>query len=61
MNYYTLLVMVDGRWCIEFGDYDKKVVEQEKFDSFSEDKTMIIKTSPNQHAINAKVAELNGE
>lgn len=59
MKYHTLLTMENGRWYIQFGDYDKDVVKQEKEDDYSGFKTKIITTGDSQEAIDKKVAELN--
>lgn len=60
-NYYSLLVKEDGRWTIQFGDYDRKVVQQEVADEYSGVTTKIITTNPDQASIVAAVAALNGD
>lgn len=58
-KYYTLLSLVEGKWFIQFGDYSKDVVNEEKEDSYPNCKCKIITTSDSQEAIQAKVNELN--
>lgn len=63
-SYYTLLMFVDGKWFIHFGDYEKEVVEDELADfkdSAPKAKLKIIRTGDSQAAIDAKVAELNSK
>lgn len=63
--YYTLCVRLDGeqRWCAEFGDYDKDVVEaelQDYRDSYHKKKNLqIIATGDSQSDIDQGVSELN--
>lgn len=66
-DYYTLLAREPGQpWTIEFGDYVRSVVEQERTDqraSFGWPKGTefkIIRTDERAEFIYAKVAELNG-
>ena len=64
MRYYTLLAResVTEPWGIQFGDYDKEVVEDEKFDqSESWPHLKIISSKDDQASIDAKVAELNAK
>lgn len=63
--YYTLVSRekkTDAKWCIEFGDYDRKVVVQEREDS-KQPKTeyQILKTLETQKSVNDAVNELNNK
>lgn len=58
-SYYTLLTLENGRWCPQFGDYDRAVVVQERRDSYSEYRWQIVKTDGTQAAINDVVATVN--
>jgi len=62
-RYHTLLTRTDGRWGIEFGDWDREVVVEEMLDSYAADfkakDRKIIATSGKQADINAAVAALN--
>jgi hypothetical protein len=67
-KYYTLLERTPCElWAPQFGDYDRKVVEQEQRDmkdsgSFVKGtKFTIITTDGSQKAISEHVAELNAE
>lgn len=65
-TYYTLLSRGpdDTRWAIEFGDYDRSVVRDEKDDmkdgDYCDHAFKIITTLDDQASIDAAVAELNG-
>lgn len=65
MRYFTLLTLVDGVWCIEFGDYDRSTVKAEKDDLHYGCKRIpllhlkIIETSDLQADIQAQVDLLN--
>lgn len=64
-KYYSLLQRIDGRWTIQFGDYVKNVVYQEKLDMMDSDSDLksrdltIITTSDHQKMIEEAVAQLN--
>lgn len=64
-KYFSLLQRIDGRWTIQFGDYVKSVVNQEKIDMIDSDDSLksrdftIITTSDDQASINAAVEALN--
>lgn len=61
-DYYTLLIREDGRWTIQFGDYDRDVVEQEAEDSYGDTRKRdrkIIRTSVRRADVEAHVAMLN--
>ncbi|WQZ00314.1 hypothetical protein Shy_CDS0037 [Escherichia phage Shy] len=58
-QYFSLLTKTDGVWSVQFGDYDRECVEQERDDSYSDEKCRIIKTDDTQAAIDAAVAKLN--
>lgn len=63
-NYYTLVTYEHNRWSPQFGDYSRKVVEQERVDSYSDLKrsqTKVICTNAGQADIDAFVAHLNGD
>jgi hypothetical protein len=65
-TYYTLLSRETpkDRWVIEFGDYSRSVVRQERDDmkdgAFCDHAFKIIATGDAQSAIDAAVAALNG-
>lgn len=47
MAYYTLVTKDRSNqphWCIQFGDYDRKVVQQEREDSYADMPARIVKT-----------------
>lgn len=69
-KYYSLLVREDGFWSIQFGDYDRAVVEQEREDTYLRQDSgdteryrakdiKIIATGASQAHINAEVNRLN--
>lgn len=60
-TYYTLLVYEHGNWGIQFGDFDRDVVEQERRDSYARSRATIISSAPEQAEIDAVVAQMNGE
>lgn len=65
-KYYSLLILdsISHLWGIQFGDYSKKVVEQERVDSYGgipPKRWLIIATGDTQAEINARVKELNDE
>jgi hypothetical protein len=66
-TYHTLLSRDarTGRWCIEFGDYDRSTVEDELEDyldhGYRRNQLRIIKTGDHQQDINAAVDALNAE
>jgi hypothetical protein len=58
--YHSLLSLRDGKWVIDFGDYDEEVVKQEARDTKERGiKQRIITTLPHQKFINDAVAKLN--
>ena len=65
--YYTLLIKNPSTrlWGIEFGDYDREIVEEERDITWREgygttlDHTRIIKTGQSPDEVNAKLNELN--
>lgn len=69
MAYYTLVQRIDGRWSIQFGDYDRETVAAEREDykchydcgeMIRVKDLKIIKTaSAHQRLIDAAVAKLN--
>jgi hypothetical protein len=64
-TYYTLLSREphSKRWCIEFGDYSRSVVRQERDDmkdgDYCDHAFKIIETGETQAEIDAEVARLN--
>ena len=50
MAYHTLVTKEQGRWCIQFGDYDRSVVQQEREDSYAGCPARIIKTKTAKQA-----------
>ena len=59
MTYYTLLIKYENKWFIEFGDYDRQVVEEEAEEFNHRLKQKIITTSDSQPEIDRVVNELN--
>lgn len=63
-TYYTLAVREDGTWTPQFGDYSRKVVQDEMLDYRDHDhkaKNLRIVTSGDTQAeINAATSALNG-
>lgn len=62
--YYTLAVLIDGRWSPEFGDYDRDVVDDEMRDTYLDggwkrNQCRIVRTADDQAAITAAIAKLN--
>ena len=64
-KYYILAVREDGRWGVQFGDYDRKVVVDEQLEywdkGYRRRDTMIVETMDGQHAIDVAIALLNKE
>jgi hypothetical protein len=63
-SYYSMLERIDGKWTIQFGDYDKQVVLDEMRDQRESEPKICLKminTTADQGLINAAVAKLNGE
>lgn len=63
-RYHSLLEKIEGHWCIAFGDYSRKVVNQERIDQIDDGMTKrknlkIIETNDDQASIEAAVAKLN--
>lgn len=59
-TYYILCALQDSdEWFMEFGDYDKQVVQDEKLDSFFMVKTKIIACNDSQDSIDLAVLKLN--
>lgn len=66
-RYFTLIVREakNTPWSVHFGDYDRDTVEQEQADivdagDYAKHRTMIIQTTDQQSAIEARLAKLNG-
>lgn len=65
-KYYSLLQRVNGKWTIQFGDYDRQVVADVADDMWDQGigtkraDLKIITTGPKQSDIEAAVAKLNG-
>ena len=57
--YYSLIVKEDGKWSIQFGDYSRKVVEDEMRDEYEGQICRIIKTGDRQVEIEGAVDNLN--
>lgn len=57
--YWSLLVKYQGVWSVQFGDYDKTVVRDERFDNYADDDCMIVGTSDKQADIEKYVYNLN--
>ena len=64
--YYTLAVFEDGKWVAEFGDYQKRNVQDEQTDyqwnaetKGIKPRTKILLTRDDQDSINAAIAALN--
>lgn len=64
-KYYTLLVKEDGKWMIEFGDYDRSLVLMEQVIECEHRRkkkdTKVITSGDTQEEINKAVDELNEE
>lgn len=58
-KYYSLVVKENGVFALQFGDYNKQVVIDEREDSYEGCKTKIICTKPDQASIDAAIKELN--
>ena len=62
-QYYTLAVRRNGSFEVDFGDYDREVVESERDDHLSHfvlSKDMkIVKSADDQASIESAVAKLN--
>lgn len=59
MKYYTLAYIEDGRWVAGFGDYSRKIVEQERYDCYVGIKTKIIVTPEDNVCIIEKINNMN--
>jgi hypothetical protein len=58
--YHSLLSNDDDTWCIQFGDYSRAVVKQEREDTKERGtKYKIVTTADDQASIYAAVAALN--
>lgn len=68
-SYHVLLVRYFGDWCIEFGDYSRSCVAQERRDCIDslagylkrKDTQIVSFPSDDQSAIDAHVAKLNAK
>lgn len=65
-SYYSLVECIDFKWSVQFGDYSRKVVQQEKKDMLycthppiKAANLKIIKTGPEQWQIDLAVHQLN--
>ena len=61
-RYHTLVVKFnrDDAWSVQFGDYDREVVADERDDSYGDAyRTKIITTNDDQASINEEVRRLN--
>jgi hypothetical protein len=61
-TYYSIAVQFDqgDTFSLQFGDYDKAVVQQELWDTYSGcHKTRLIRSGDTTEEINAAVAKLN--
>ena len=61
-NYYTLVVREDDQWLVQFGDFNKEVVNDEMDDSYGDYKKKdlkIICTAESQEQIDTEVRNLN--
>lgn len=61
--YYVLVAKEEGQWAIQFGDFDREVVEQEKLDYIDSygGKCKVIKAREcSQSVVDAAVRSLNG-
>lgn len=64
--YYILVVKQEGRWGVEFGDYDRQTVEQEREDVCyqhdgpqKQNTRVVMAASSKQAAIDTAVSKLN--
>jgi hypothetical protein len=61
-DYRTLIIREHDRWTIQFGDYDKQTVVQERRDSYTNIRRCnwrIIKTTDQQKEIDERVRQIN--
>ena len=61
-NYYTLVVRENDQWNVQFGDFNKEVVNDEMDDSYGEYKKKDLKvicTAESQEQIDTEVRNLN--
>lgn len=61
-RYHTLLLATDGVWGVEFGDYSKRCVEDERAEyrrDYPANRLRIVTTGDSQADIDAEVARLN--
>ena len=61
-NYYTLVVRENDQWNVQFGDFNKEVVNDEMDDSYGDYKKKDLKvicTAESQEQINTEVRNLN--
>lgn len=61
--YFSLIVRFDrgDRWAVQFGDYDRETVQAEAEEYGDAYRVKIIKTAPDQSAINLAVALQNAK
>ncbi len=63
-RYYTLAVRFEAsdEWSVQFGDYDRECVVQEKEDAYEDAyAAKVISSNDDQAAINAAIAKLNAK
>lgn len=62
-KYFSLVVKEDGRWSVQFGDYDRECVESERDDyadrGHKASALRILATADSQAAIDLAVGKLN--
>jgi hypothetical protein len=61
-NYYTLVVRENDQWLVQFGDFNKEVVNDEMDDSYGDYKKKDLKvicTAESQEQIDTEVRNLN--
>lgn len=64
-RYFVLAARIDGRWCLEFGDFDRATVEAEREDyrdhGHKARDLKVLTVGATDAAAQAAIATLNGE
>ena len=64
-KYWTLAVLQDNRWCVEFGDWDLDTVRDERaamregWENYKNSELKIFSTDGKQSSIDAMIAQYN--
>lgn len=63
--YHNLFLYMDGYWSLQFGDYDRKTVQDELDDyrdkGFYKKALRIVTTNDDQASINAAIDKINAD